>query len=111
MWFQQWRTTTFTRAVRGHLDQRFGETWIDRGGPIILPQCSLDLTPLDYFLWGHMKSLVYETPMDSEEDSLAWDMAAADVGLEGIGDRVYEKMVRRSLACVEVAGRHIESFF
>ena len=50
-------------------------------------------------------------PMDSEEDLLAQDMAAADVRLEDIEDRVYEKMVRRSLARVEVAGRHIESFF
>jgi len=26
---------------------------------------SPDLTPLDYYLWGHMKTLVYETKVDS----------------------------------------------
>ena len=73
------RTPHFTHAVQGHLDQRFGQMWTDRGGPIAWPARSPDLTPLDYFLWGHMKSLVYETPVDSEEDLLARVMAAADM--------------------------------
>ena len=74
------------------------------------PARSSDLTPLDYFLWGHMKILVYETPVDSEEDLLARVIAAADVGLPRVGDRVYENMVRRYRVCVEVAGRHIVPF-
>ena len=37
-------------------------------------------------------------------------MAAADVGLQGIGDSVYENMVCRYRTCVEVAGPHIEPF-
>ena len=79
-------------------------------GSKIWPARSPDLTPLDYFLWGHMKSLVYETPVDSEEDLLARVMAAANVGLPGIGDRVDKNTVCRYCACVEVAGHHIESF-
>ena len=47
-----------------------------------------NLTPLD-FLWDHIKSLVYKTPVDPEQDSLAQVMAAADVELQGIGDRVH----------------------
>ena len=52
-----------------------------------------------------MKSFIYETPVDSEEDLLARVMAAADVGLPSIGDRVYENMVRWYRVCGEVAGR------
>ena len=37
-------------------------------------------------------------------------MVAADVGPQGIGDRVYKNMVRRYRVCVEVGGRHIEPF-
>ena len=38
-------------------------------------------------------------------------MAAAYVELPGIGDRVYQNMVRsRYRVCVQVAGRHVESF-
>ena len=47
-----------------------------------------NLTLPDYFLWGHMKSLIYETPVESEKDLLAWFMTAA-VGLPGIGVYVY----------------------
>ena len=37
-------------------------------------------------------------------------MAEADVGLQGISDRVYQNMVHRYRVCIEVAGRHIEPF-
>ena len=96
--------------VRGHLDQRFGQTWIGHGGPIAWPAYLPNLTQLDYFLWGHMKSLVYETPVNSEEDLLAWVMAAADVEPQGIGHHVYKSMVGKYRVCVEVAGCHIEPF-
>ncbi|CAH1966439.1 unnamed protein product [Acanthoscelides obtectus] len=32
--------------------------WIGRGGPINWPERSLDLAPLDFFLWGHVKDEV-----------------------------------------------------
>ena len=111
MWFQHdGAPPHFTRAVRGHLDRRFRQMWIVRGGPIVWSAHSPDLTPLDFFLWGLMRSLVYETPVDSEEDLMAWVMTAADIRLQGIGDCVYKNMVCRYCVCVEVAGHHIEPF-
>ena len=51
MWFQHdGAPPHFMRAVRGHLDRRFEQTRIGRGGPISWPARSPDLTPLDYFL-------------------------------------------------------------
>jgi hypothetical protein len=32
------------------------------------PPRSPDITPLDFFLWGHIKALIYILPADSEED-------------------------------------------
>ena len=96
MWFQHdGAPPHLTRVIRGHLDRRFWRTWLGLGGLIAWPGRSSDQTPLDYFLWSHMKSLVYETPVDSEEDLIAQVMAAADIGLPGICDRVYQNMVRR----------------
>ena len=40
-------------------------------GSVPLTALSSDLTPLDYFLWGSMKSMVYGTPVTSEEDLIA----------------------------------------
>ncbi|GFT96235.1 putative transposable element [Trichonephila clavipes] len=38
---------------------RFGDRLISRFGPVNWPPRSCDLIPLDYFLWGYVKSLVY----------------------------------------------------
>ncbi|GFS58780.1 transposable element Tc3 transposase [Trichonephila clavipes] len=41
------------------LKDTFGDHLISRFGPVNWPPRSCDLTPLDYFLWGYVKSLVY----------------------------------------------------
>ena len=35
------------------------------------------MTPLDFFLWGHMKEKVYATPVPNEEELVARIVAAA----------------------------------
>ncbi|GBM19827.1 hypothetical protein AVEN_86164-1 [Araneus ventricosus] len=44
---------------------------IGSGGPVAWPPCSLHPNPLDFFFWGNMKSLIYDTPVDSVEDLVA----------------------------------------
>ena len=39
---------------------------------------SQDLNPQDFFFWGFMKSLVYETPMVSDKDFMARVIIVAD---------------------------------
>ena len=57
-----------------------------------------------------MKSLVYETPVQSEEDLLARVLAAAESIQQtpGFVDRVYGNMRRRYTLCNEQQGRHVE---
>ncbi|GFW76742.1 putative DD41D transposase [Trichonephila clavipes] len=60
LWFQQDGATCHTaRATIDLLKDTFGDRLISRFGPVNWPPRSCDLTPLDYFLWGHVKSLVY----------------------------------------------------
>ncbi|GFU21311.1 DUF4817 domain-containing protein [Trichonephila clavipes] len=60
LWFQQDGATCHTaRATIDFLKDTFGDRLISRFGPVNWPPRSCDLTPLDYFLWGHVKSLVY----------------------------------------------------
>ena len=54
----------FGNAVCGHLTATFGARWIGRGGPTAWPARSPDLT-------CYMKSVVYETDIDSEEELVA----------------------------------------
>ncbi|GFY03967.1 putative transposable element [Trichonephila clavipes] len=41
------------------LKDTFGDRLMSRFEPVNWPPRSCDLTPLDYFLWGYVKSLVY----------------------------------------------------
>jgi hypothetical protein len=36
-------------------------------GPTAWPPLPLDLNPLDFYLWGHLKTLVHAAPFDNEE--------------------------------------------
>ncbi|GFU61724.1 transposable element Tc3 transposase [Trichonephila clavipes] len=74
LWFQQDDATCHTaRATIDLLKDTFGDRLISRFGPVNWPPRSCDLTPLDYFLWGYVKSLVYaDKPqtLDHLEDSI-----------------------------------------
>ncbi|GFT35970.1 transposable element Tc3 transposase [Trichonephila clavipes] len=74
LWFQQDGAICHTaRATIDLLKDTFGDRLISRFGPVNWPPRSCDLTPLDYFLWGYVKSLVYavkpQTP-DHLEDNI-----------------------------------------
>ncbi|GFW89342.1 putative DD41D transposase [Trichonephila clavipes] len=59
-WFQQDGATCHTaRASIDLLKDTFGDRLISRFGHVNWPPRSCDLTPLDYFLWGYVKSLAY----------------------------------------------------
>ncbi|GFU44562.1 putative DD41D transposase [Trichonephila clavipes] len=74
LWFQQDGATCHTaRATIDLLKDTFGDRLISRFGPVNWPPRSFDLTPLDYFLWGYVKSLVYaDKPqtLDNLEDNI-----------------------------------------
>jgi hypothetical protein len=52
----------YANIVRDYLNQELDDRWIGRGvtnGNLAWPARSPDLTPLDFYLWGHVKDLVY----------------------------------------------------
>ncbi|GFV45186.1 putative DD41D transposase [Trichonephila clavipes] len=74
LWFQQDGATCHTaHATIDLLKNTFGDRLISRFGPVNWPPRSCDLTPLDYFLWDYVKSLVYaDKPqtLDPLEDNI-----------------------------------------
>ncbi|GFX38504.1 uncharacterized protein TNCV_2344771 [Trichonephila clavipes] len=61
------------RATIDLLKGTFGDRLILRFGPVNWPPRSCDLSPLDYFLWGYVKPLVYaDKPqtLDHLEDNI-----------------------------------------
>ncbi|KAJ4448542.1 hypothetical protein ANN_10560 [Periplaneta americana] len=87
----------FSRTARRYLDRRIPDRWIGRGGPIAWPPRSPDLNPLDFYLWGHLKSLVYSSPVPDLE-SLRNRIVACSEDIRntpGVWDRVRRSMRHR----------------
>lgn len=68
-WYQQdGAPPHFSREVREFLDVTFPNRWIGRRGPIEWPSRSPDLSPLDFFYWGHLKNNVYRNRNNNLEE-------------------------------------------
>lgn len=111
MWFMHdGAPAHFSVNVREHLNDSFQNQWIGRGGPVPWPARSPDLNPLDFYLWGHLKTLVYNSPIDTIEEL---ELRISN-GIEmikqtpGIFERVRRSMRRRLNACIENNGGHFE---
>ncbi|GFX48130.1 transposable element Tc3 transposase [Trichonephila clavipes] len=78
------------------LKDTFGDRLISRFGPVNWHPRSCDLTPLDYFLWGYVKSLVYvDKPktLDHLEDNIR--RVIADIRLQML-EKVIKNWTSRS---------------
>lgn len=99
----------YSLIARAFVDLAFPGRWIGRRGPIEWPPRSPDLTPLDFFLWGHLKTVVYDTkPVDLEDLRARIVLACAEITSEEI-DNVYRQAEQRLYLCMEVGGGHIEN--
>ncbi|KAJ8936816.1 hypothetical protein NQ318_015283 [Aromia moschata] len=92
----------FARQVRDFLNVEYPNRWICRNGPIHWPA----RTPCDFYLWGHMKQLVYSEPVNSIEDLTARIRAAAETIREDptVFGRVRASLERRARACIDNNG-------
>jgi len=100
----------YTRHVREYLNESFPNRWLSHGGPIAWPPRSPDLTPLDYFLWGHMKTLVYETKVDSRAALCHRIFAAAD-HIRNHPDNIAsatQSLLMRAVNCIATGERHFD---
>lgn len=101
----------YRRSVREWLDTNYHNKWIGRGGPVPWPARSPDLTPMDFYVWGHMKSLVYEqpNPVPSVEVLKQRIIDAANKIRLTLTTRVVKTGFRnRMRACIRNSGGHIE---
>lgn len=111
MWYQHdGAPAHYGTVVRNYLNRTFPNRWIGRGGPIRWPARSPDLTPLDFFLWGTMKQIVYSSPVENEMDLVARVAEAAAIIREDrtVFERVRRSMIDRFRLCNRVEGRHFE---
>lgn len=111
MWFMHdGAPPHFALNVREFLNDSFPGRWIGRGGPRLWPPRSPDHNPLDFFLWGYLKSLVYTTPVENLEDLQNRILQGCDVirNTPGIFESVRQSMRRRIAACLMARGAHFQ---
>lgn len=108
MWFQQdGAPCHFATETIDLLEEKFGGSIIARNGPVPWPPRSCDLTPLDFFLWGYLKSLVYANKPQTIEDlktNIEHEIRAIQPALLV---KVTENWVYRMRACKRGRGGHL----
>lgn len=70
---------------------------------------SPDLTPLDCFLWSHLKKIIYEQEPASPEEIIAKMQIAVQTIDRSMLRRMRENLILRAEACVEARGGHFEN--
>lgn len=99
----------FARPVREYFDRNYRNRWIGRNGPILWPARSPDITPVDFYVWGRLKQLVYDEEIVTR-DHLVRKINAACEQLKGeMRLKVTTTEIRRrARACIRNGGSHFE---
>ena len=108
-WFQQDGATCHTAAATLKLlKEAFGTRILSRSSNFAWPPRSPDLTPPDFFLWGYLKSRVYETrPRDLEELKTRIREEFSKISTATL-KKVYQNFVKRLKDCLAQKGRHLK---
>lgn len=97
----------FRRIVQDWLNINM-PNWIGRRGPVLWPPRSPDLTPLDFFVWPHIKNLVYHTQPDSIEDLTQRINNAFETITPDMLQNVHRNVRTILDACINAGGGHFE---
>jgi hypothetical protein len=99
----------WSHNVREWLNEHFPNRWIGRGSPNMpWPPRSPDLTMCDFFLWGHIKSLVYREKFDNVDQLKAAIIQAFASVNSSMRERVVVEYQRRLQKCIEKNGSYVE---
>jgi hypothetical protein len=100
----------FAKSVRLWLNEKFGDRWIGRGGPISWAPRSPDLTPLDFFLWGYIKTNIYKTrikDLDDLKDRITQEIQSIN---QKTLQNVFLEIGRRLNFCISLEGDTFEQY-
>lgn len=95
-------------ASKQFLDEHFPGHWMGTYGPIKWPPRSPDMTPMDFFVWGHLKGRVYESRYNTVQE-------LKDAVLYHLNNihhislaKATRGVLKRARICIQQEGGHIE---
>lgn len=110
VWFQQDGVTAHTSRISiPVLRENFPGRLISNRGDIPWPARSPDLAPCDYFLWGYLKSKVYNNrpaTLEALKNNIRHETANIPVAML---ERVHENFRNRLQQCIDSNGRHLSN--
>jgi hypothetical protein len=108
LWFQQDGATCHTaHATMALLSEKFPGRIISRNSEVNWPPRSCDLTPLDFFLWGFLKSKVYAnkpTTIQQLKDAITHHIGLIE---EQMCRSVIDNLDKRLEVCRRSQGQHL----
>ena len=106
-WFQQDGATAHTStSSMNHVRMFFGERIISKG---LWPPRSPDLSPPDFFLWGHLKERVYRNSPQNIEQLQANITAEMHLFTPAMLQAVSASVLARAHSCLLVNGAHFQN--
>jgi hypothetical protein len=101
----------YGREVTTYPNRKFRGRWAGRGSPVTWPPRALDLSPLDFFVWGVFKRIVYRRGKPETREQLVVRIQDAFEGLRNDFPRFpwQHSVDRRVAACTEAGGGHFEN--
>ena len=101
----------YAKIVRDYLNSTLPQRWCGRGGGrgyLAWPPRSPDLTPLDFFLWGHVKNLVYQEKIRDIDHLKTRILDAINSVTPDMLKQVWRQLDYRLEICRATDGSHIE---
>lgn len=98
-----------SRQVKEKLLEMFRGKVIGRNMEQIWPPRSPDLTPLDFFLWGYLKQIVYKQRPFRDVNHLETVIRNSILNINPVSiSNSIKDVSRRTIICIERDGRHTE---
>ena len=109
VWMQDGAPPHIGSSVKRVLSQQFGDRVISRHFPFPWPPRSPDLTPMDFWLWGYLKSKVYQfRPQTASDLKDAIRTAIQEIPIAMVRAAVLSTICRMQSVIV-CEGGHVEN--
>lgn len=96
------------QIITNYLNAEFHDRWIGNLGPVRWPARSPDLTPLDFFVWGHLKNQVYSRTYENVEELREAVTEAVNTITPQMIRQSCEAVLRRCMLCAQQNGEVFE---
>lgn len=98
----------FALVVRNYLNQQYPNRWVGRGSVVPWPPRSPDLTPPDFFLWGHLKNRVFATAPTTRENMIERIRNECDALPRNVLLSTIQTFKKRINLCIQQRGEQFE---